>query len=122
MAEGTIEDTFYLVNESEEQVMLEVVMDSPAQTCTTTIDLENNVIEPGHAGSYAEKPLDTNISLIGKTIFIVTTVTNTSGMQAEAKMTVILKGGLSNRETPFSATIEESDSVNFKYICKFFKG
>ena len=90
----TIEETYYLVNESDLQVTLAVIMDAPAQASTTTIDLEDNVIEPGYAGSYPQKALDSNINLIGKTIIIVTTVTNTSGAQAEAKKTVVLKGGL----------------------------
>jgi len=119
--EKTTVDTFYVVDNSQRNVTLEIFINAPGQTCTSTIKLDDTVKEDGHNGSYNEKPLDTNKNLDEKTLFIATTITNTAGQKAKAEVTIRLKGGQSPSEDLLFKTHSVGETITYTYICKFFK-
>jgi hypothetical protein len=118
--EKTTQDTFYFVDDTQRNVTLEIFINAPEQTCSSTIKIDREVKIDGHSGSLKEQPLDTNHNLADKTLSIATTITNTAGHAAKASVTIRLKGGQSPSEDPLSATNEAGDSVTFIYTCKFF--
>ena len=92
IGEKTSKDTFYVVDGSQSQVTLEIFINAPGQTCNTRIELDDIVKVEGQSGTFEEQPFETNAALNGKTMFIATSITNTSGHTAKAEVTIRLNG------------------------------
>ena len=118
--EKTNIDTFYTVDNSQGNVTLEIFINAPGQTCNSKIQVNDVVKVDNHSGSLEEQPLDTNKNLAGKTLFISTTITNTSGHEAKAEVIIRLKGGESPCEDKLFKTHAIAETVNYTYTCDFF--
>ena len=120
--ETTALDTLYIVEDSDNQLTLEVNMGAQGQTTDMTITLDNNTIVNNLAGDFAETALGTNKELDGKVLRIVATIADTSRDTNFTSLTIHLKGGEENNDFPLSKSVDnEGDSAD--YICriKFFK-
>lgn len=119
---GTTLDTLYIVNNSNNQVTLEVNVGAQGQTSDMTITLDSTTIVENLAGDFNETDLGTNNLLAGKVLRIVATIADTSQDTNFTSLTIHLKGGEENNDYPLSKTInEQGDSAD--YICRieFFK-
>ncbi|MGN6291756.1 MAG: hypothetical protein ACTHMV_03350 [Chitinophagaceae bacterium] len=120
--EKTTLDTVYLIDGSNRDVTLEIIIGAPGQTAVTDIILQEDNIVKGKKGSIKEFPLGTNKALNGKKIFITTVVTDTAKDTNNAEEIIRLRGGLMFIEYKlFKIVKEEGDSAIFTSVIEFFK-
>ena len=120
--ESTALDTLYIVDDSNNQVTLEVNAGAQGQTSDMTIKLDNNSVAKNITGDFIETSIGTNRQLAGKVLRIVATIADTSRDTNFTSLTIHLKGGEENNDFPLSKTVSsEGDSAD--YICRieFFK-
>jgi len=105
------------------EVSLEIIIGAPGQTGNSLIRLDDETpIEDQHAGSYNETPIDSNKNLQGKTLWITTTISDTSRDTNYTEMIIRLRGGVVFREYHLSKTVDkEGDSVPYICAIEFFK-
>ena len=120
--EKTTLDTVYLIDGSNREVTLEIIIGAPGQTAVTDIILQDNNIVKGKKGSIKEFPLGTNKALNGKKIFITTVVTDTARDTNNTEEIIRLRGGLMFIEYKlFKIVKEEGDSAIFTSVIEFSK-
>jgi hypothetical protein len=116
MPDQTALDTVYLVGDSEKEVTLEIIIGEAGQTATTNINIDAIPKVEDFRGSYPENPLGTNRELQNKTLFIATTITDTSELSNVTEMIIRLRGGAAFREYHLSKVVEE-DHQSVPYVC-----
>jgi hypothetical protein len=120
-AEKTTLDTVYIVDNSNNQVTLEVNAGEQGQTSDMTIKLDDTVIAEKIAGDFAEKPLGTNKQLNGKKLSIAATIADTSQETNLTSLTIHLKGGVSANDFPLFKTVDQNgDSEDYLCLIEFF--
>ncbi len=119
--EKTTLDTVYTVNNSGNQVTLEINAGAAGQTSDMTIMLDETVIVKNHAGNFSQKVIGTNSTLDGKKLSIVANIADTSKQTNLTSITIHIRGGLSPVDLPLSKTVaKEGDSVDYLCLIEFF--
>lgn len=124
--EATISDTtldrLYIVNDSSNEVTLEVKVGDIGQTSDMTIKLDEDIIAEEHAGDFNEMVIGTNKGLTGKKLSIVAVITDTSRQTNLTSLAISLKGGLFPATFPLSKEVsEEGESVDYMALIEFFR-
>jgi hypothetical protein len=121
-AQKTALDTLYIVDSSNNEVTLEVIIGDREQTGDMTVRLDGEIIADKHAGDLEESVLGTNNTLNGKKLSIVATITDTSRTTNFTSLTIRLRGGFFPVEHILSKTVdEEGASANYLSVIEFFK-
>jgi hypothetical protein len=119
--EKTTLDTVYIVDDSNNNVTLEVNIGDAGQTSNMTILLGNQPLVQNIRGDFAETPIGTNSSLNGKKLSIVANVADTSQTTNLTSLTIHLKGGAENHDIPLFKTVdEEGGSEDYLCLIEFF--
>jgi hypothetical protein len=120
--EGTTLDTLYIIDDSENQVTLEVNAGDEGQTSDMSIKLEDVSIAEGHSGDFPETSLGANNQLNGKKLSIVATISDTSRDTNLTSLTITLRGGFNPQVFELSKTVtEEGESADYLCLIEFFK-
>jgi hypothetical protein len=115
-------DRLYIVNDSGDNVTLEVRAGDKGQTSDMTIQLDDTIIAEELAGDFNERVIGTNSGLAGKKLSIVATIADTSRETNLTSLTIILKGGLSAGTFPLSKEVsQEGESVDYLALIEFFR-
>jgi hypothetical protein len=117
MEEQTALDTVYLVSNTNRNVTLEIIIGAVGQTATTRIELNDRVVENNYSGTYPETPLDSNKNLQDKTLFITSTISDTSDESNITEMVIRLRGGVAFREYHLSKEVAENHQ-SVPYVCQ----
>ena len=120
--ESTTLDTLCIVNGSDNNITLEVMVGAEEQTSDMTIKLDDTVIVENHAGNFPPTILGTNKSLDSKKLSIAAVITDTSRKTNFTSLKIMLTGGISADVYNLSKTVDE-EGASADYICliEFFK-
>jgi hypothetical protein len=112
-------NTAYFVNNSTNGVVLDIIYGDPGQTAATVVSLDDLVIVPGNNGDININ-LGAGRDLIGKTLDITATVSDTSHTSNHTEMIIRLRGGAAFREFVLSDEVaNEGDVVPYSAIIRF---
>lgn len=115
-------DTVYLVDDSDKNVILEVVIAAAGQTAISSVTLDSLTIYKNYPGTYSERPLGSNKFLHGKTLKIVADIPDTGGETNIIEMNLRLRGGLGLRQYALTKKFgEEGGSLPHIALIEFFK-
>lgn len=111
-------DTLYLVNSTENDITLEVLMGGQGQSFDFTITLDDKTLASHTTRNFPEKVIGTNSNLNGKVLRIVGTIMDLSRTTNLTSLTILLKGGRNNKKFELIKNVaNEGDVVD--YMCRF---
>jgi hypothetical protein len=115
-------DTVYLVDDSDKNVILEVIIAASGQAAISSVMLDSLTIYKNYPGTYSERPLGSNKFLHGKTLKIVAFITDLAKETNIMEMNLRLRGGLGLRQYALTKKFGEG-AGNLFYIAliEFFK-
>jgi hypothetical protein len=115
-------DTVYLVDGSDKDVILEIVIGAAGQASSSSVMLDSMTIYKNFPGTYSERPLGSNKFLQGKTLKIVAVITDIAKDTNITEMNLRLRGGLGLRQYALTKKVNEEGAV-LPYIAliEFFK-
>lgn len=120
MSETTVLDSFYILGNSNNEVSLETEIDAPGGTCTTRVKLDDEEVIENRPGSLPRTPMATSNDIKGRTLFVITTVTNTTAGELDARVKVMISGGEEPSTEELAKKIPAHENAVFIYTCKFF--
>lgn len=122
-------NTIYVVNGTGQSIRLQIIIGAIGQTATTSITIGDTIggtittIVENFTGGVFDDVIGTNIGLDGKTLSIVSTITDTSVDTNLTELHITLKGGPRVKKYPLLSKTVEAQGNSASYICviDFFK-
>jgi len=120
MADNTSLVTTYVVNKTNQFVMLTLLIGGAEQTGTSTVELDTEIlIEQG--GDLFDFTIGKNKDLADRTLVISTTISDTSRETNHTELIVRLKGGVIFREYALSKEVDEGGKAIYFCEIDFFQ-
>ena len=116
-------NTIYVVDETGQSIRLQIIIGAIGQTATTSIVIGDNIIEGNFTGGAFDRIIGTNSGLDGKTLSIVSTITDTSVDTNLTELHITIKGGPQVKKYPLLSKTVQAQGNSASYICviEFFK-
>ncbi len=115
-------NTAYFLNDTKENINLNLLISAPGQTSTSVVSLDDIPINESPLKGDVFLTLGSNAKLDKKVLRITTIVTDTSRESNQTGVDVKIKGGLLDKEYPLQAEVlNEGDSVVYSIIIRFKK-
>jgi len=112
--------TTYVVNKTSQYVTLTLIVGGPGQTATSLVVLDETELLLAHPGDIFDYQIGKNKDLGGRTLKIVTTVTDTAENHNHTELIIRLKGGVIFREYPLSKEVNDNGSAVYNAEITFF--
>lgn len=120
-AEKTTLDTLYVIDNSPNPVRVDIKVGAAGQTSNMTVKLDDTVLAQDISGNFPETVIGTNALLNGKKLTIAATIADTSRETNLTTLTILVKGGASDKEFPLAKTVnDEGDSADYLCHIEFF--
>lgn len=115
-------NTAYFLNDTKENITLNLLISVPGQTSTSIVSLDDIPINESPLKGDVFITLGSNAQLDKKVLRITTIVTDTSRESNQTGVDVKIKGGVLDKEYPLQAEVlNEGDSVFYSIIIRFKK-
>jgi hypothetical protein len=118
---NTALDTLYVLNNTSNDVTLEILMGDKGQSFDLSVTLDDNILANHKPSDFLEKVIGTNSNLNGKVLRVAANIMDLSKETNLTTLTITLKGGKANRKFPLAKSVNaEGESVDYACRIEFF--